>query len=141
VAALVYATQQNIADRYGNDRLLLLADRDGDGIVDTNIVNDALADARATTDSYLHERYQLPLSQVPAIVVRINVDLAMYYMANNESLLSDLITQRKVDALNDLTKIAAGKIKLDVPSPPTVGGGVTLQTSPRIFGRDKASNW
>lgn len=141
MAVLVYASQQDISDRYGADRLLLLADRDGDGIVDINVVADALADARATTDSYLHERYALPLAQVPSIVTRINVDLAVYYLANNESLLSDLVTQRKVDAISDLNKIATGKIKLDVPSPPTVGGGVTLETSPRIFGRDKVRNW
>ncbi len=132
-----YIAQSDIEEAIGSDRLLLLADRDGDGTADPDVVAAKIADAAATTDSYLHERYALPLSDVPKILVRINVDLAVYYLASDENLLSDLIMQHKVDAISDLGKIAAGKIKLDVPSPPTVGGGVTLKTQDRVFGRDK----
>lgn len=137
---VTYATQQDITDRYGSDRLLLLAD-DGTGNVDVTKVDNALADARATTDSYLEERYALPLSDAPAIVVRINVDLAVFYLANNETLMSDMIRQRQKDAISDLEKIAKGTIKLDVPSPPTIGGGVTVETNSREFGRSKVRNW
>jgi len=138
--ALVYAAQQDIADRYGNDRLLLLAP-DGQGGVDATTVQQALDDARGTIDSYLEERYKLPLAKVPPIITRIAVDLAVYYMANDETLQTEMVINRQKNAISDLDKIATGKIKLDVPSPATVGGGVTLQTSGRLYGRDKVNNF
>lgn len=140
MAALVYAAQQDMADRYGNDRLLLLAP-DGAGGVDATTVQRSLDDARATIDSYLEERYALPLTKVPAIVARIAVDLAIYYLATDESLQSEMVINRYKSARSDLDAIASGKMKLDVPSPQTVGGGVTLETNGRLFGRDKVKNF
>lgn len=111
-----YCTQQDIVDAYGEDRLLLLADRAGDGAVDAAVVTAAIAQAGATTDTRLAKRgYALPLATVPDILKRINIDLAMYYMAANENLLSEMMTERKKDALADLDKIAAGKIELGLP--------------------------
>lgn len=115
-----YISQQDITDAYGADRLSLLAD-DGTGNLDVAKIDGAIARAEATTDTYIGKRYALPLAAVPDILVRINVDLAVYYLATDESLMSELVDNRKKDAIADLDKIAAGKIELglalaDVPS-------------------------
>lgn len=133
-----YAVQQDIIDRYGEDKLLLLADRAGDGQIDATVVDQALADAGASTDARLSKRgYALPLANVPAILVRINVDLAVYYLASNADVLTELMTARKQDALADLDKIAAGKIDLGLPLAEIPSGQDQAQGDPnapqRVF--------
>lgn len=60
-----YCTQQDLVDRYGEGELLQLADRDVDGVIDAVVIAQAIADADAEIDSYLLDRYSLPLSEVP----------------------------------------------------------------------------
>lgn len=136
---MVYATQQDIIDRYGNAALLVVADRDGSGAVDADVVTKALADASTEIDTYLAARYALPLDAAPAALVQPCVDIAMYRMgiAPGAGGTEEQRT-RYEDAKSVLKDISKGTASLGIESPaPTVGGVVTVSGPRRIFGRDK----
>ena len=65
--------------RMGADCVLAQASL-SDGTLDTDKVNQALADASAEVEGYLAGRYLLPLQNVPEIVVRICCDMAWFYL-------------------------------------------------------------
>ena len=103
-----YATVQDVIDRYGNEQLLLLADRANDGVVDSAAVDTALSDASAEMDAYLAVRYSLPLSSPPALLVRLCVDIAMYRLSVS-SWPPEERRRRFDDALLLLTRLSKGE--------------------------------
>jgi len=134
-----YATQVDIDSRYGSDLLLTIADRDGDGEVDTDAVLLALADADDVIDSHLAERYQLPLATVPPLLVKAAVDIAVYNLA---SLPTDEQRNRYTDALKALKNIATGVQQLGLAPPPSsTGQSATFVGPDRKFGRNKVRTW
>lgn len=133
-----YAAQADIDSRYGSDLLLTIADRDGDGVVDTDAVMLALADADDTINSHLAERYQLPLTTVPSLLVKMAVDLAVYSLA---ALPTDEMRNRYSDAVKALKNIATGVQKLGLVPPPTTAGQSAVLVGPgRMFSRGTVRN-
>ncbi|MDH5185171.1 MAG: DUF1320 domain-containing protein [Gammaproteobacteria bacterium] len=133
-----YATAQDIIDRYGNDQLLLIADRDGDGLVDAAVVDQALADASAEIDAYLATRYELPMAPVPTVLVRVCVDIVMYRLAADADMATEEKRIRFDDVITLLSRISTGKVSLGVVTPPESSNGAVLVNGPgRRFGRDK----
>ncbi|WP_424682921.1 gp436 family protein [Frateuria sp. YIM B11624] len=134
-----YAIQADIDSRYGSNLLLTIADRDGDGVVDTDAVLLALADADDVINSHLAERYQLPLATVPPLLVKAAVDLAVYNLAE---LPTDEMRNRYNDALKALKNIATGVQQLGLAPPPsTTGQAATFVGPDRKFGRNQVRNW
>ena len=134
-----YAAQTDIDGRYGTDLLLTIADRNGDGIVDSDAVLLALADADDLIDSHLAERYQLPLAVVPPMLVKIAVDLTIYYLA---VLPTDEQRDRYKEAMSALKNIATGVQQLDLAPPPSTSGQQATFVGPdRMFGRGKVRGW
>lgn len=133
----MYITQQQIIDRYGENALLDLADRDNDGIVDVDVVAEAIADASAFIDSYLAKRYELPLATVPAPLTRICGDITLYILSGDGTV-TDEKRKRYEDATKFLAALAKGEASLgaglEQGSSNSVGQ-VELDSSPRIFTR------
>ena len=83
----MYATAQDIIDRYTLNELIIAADFDGDGEYDAVPVASALTDASVEIDSWLGHCYDLPLAtpltgkftQLTAICV----DIAVYRLGFN----------------------------------------------------------
>jgi phage gp36-like protein len=123
-----YATLQNLEDRNGEANVLLVADRDGDGSVDTEAVNNALSDSTEEIDSYVGVKYDLPLVSVPPILERICCDITMYRLAYDASSLTEEIRQRYDDALAWLKKLAEGKVTLGLDDEPE-SVSMNVQTS------------
>jgi phage gp36-like protein len=132
-----YATQQNLVDRFGEAEIKQIADRDGDGAIDAGVVAKALADAEAEIDSYIGNVYQLPLASVPARVVDLAQDLALYKLyASNPP---EDVVRRYRDAIRFLEAVSAGKAVLpglDGAPPPSAGAGVAVSAPERVFTRD-----
>ncbi len=136
---MAYATQQDVIDRYGEEELLTASDRDNDGNIDTVAVSRALDDASAEIDSYLVERYTLPLAApVPARLVEICGAIAVYKLSNASGPNTEEKRLRYEDALKWLSKVALGEVGLgdagaegsaDTPS-------VSMTAQPRLFTRD-----
>ncbi|CAA0111641.1 Uncharacterised protein [BD1-7 clade bacterium] len=131
-----YASIDDITDRYRENELLVLFGDDG---IDTSRVNRALADATAEIDSHLAMRYDLPLAIVPAVLVRICVEITVYRLSVDEAA-SDDRRQRYDDAVRQLKAIANGATSLGLAQADTdasAGGNDTVEliSEPRAFSR------
>lgn len=134
----MYATEQDIIDTYGNDALVVAADRDSDGVADPGVVDEALNQATAEMDSYIGKKYDLPLPSVPAVLVPKCVDLALYRLSLGANAMTEEIAERHKQAIAWLRDVARGMVTLGLPdSPPSAGGGVHVEGNPRQFSRDK----
>lgn len=106
-----YATQAALEERFGTAELAELTDRVNGEVIDTTVVTRALSDAQAEIDGYLAGRYQLPLATVPEILVRLNCDMARYYLHAEGA--TETVRDRYTDAVRLLRAIGSGDVKLD----------------------------
>ncbi|NDV20924.1 DUF1320 domain-containing protein [Pseudodesulfovibrio sp. JC047] len=138
---MAYATTQDIIDRYGEDQLLILADRDGDGLADEQVTGRAIADADSEIDLHLSKLYDLPLAAVPSVLVQVAVDIAIYRMCNSDALVTEEIRRRYEDARSILRRIAKGEVQLGLPelekSSGTASSPAIVNGPPRVFGRKR----
>ena len=76
----MYATVQQMTDRFGANLLVALTDRAAvaTGLIDGAIVEKALNDASEVIDGYLASKYVLPLATTPGIVADLCQSIAIY---------------------------------------------------------------
>lgn len=103
---MAYATRSDIEAIYGAGFLqtLVAADLDFDAAVTR-----ACAASSAEIDSYLGQRYTLPLSVSPEIVRTWCVDIACWRLAGTITSMSEETRKRAERALGILKDVAAGK--------------------------------
>lgn len=137
---MAYLTPAELATRYGQDRLIDLTDRDGDGLADDPMINQALADASAEIDGYLAARYALPLPMVPAILARIAGDIAIYRLLSLRRL-GDIEDARRryEDVRRLLEAISRGTVSLGLPVEQRPGLSLAAAKSgpSPVFGADE----
>lgn len=135
----MYATYQDIIDRYGLEAVLIATDSDFDGEPDQNTIDRALVDAADEISSYIGKRYSLPLPQVPTVLTRVAVDIA-FYRLSPESAHTEEKRQRYTDSIKWLVMVAKGSVSLglesnsDSDSSP-VAQEVEIDSQPRLFNR------
>jgi phage gp36-like protein len=109
-----YATLDDMISRYPNRDLVQLTNDDPTSTViqDATILQ-AISDASAEIDGYIGGRFELPLTEPPAILSRLATDIAMYRLQSLRPIhdLADA-RQRYVDAIAALGKIATGELGL-----------------------------
>ena len=145
---MAYATQADIEAIYSLNALYV-ADRDGDGNVDSAAVDRALSSASDEIDSYLATRYPVPLAEVPGIVTQYAVDVALYRLALSAEVLTEELRRRYEDTIAALKRIAKGEQALVLPVDPGESGeelGTNSSDGPtpiiaggpeRLFSRDQ----
>ena len=117
--------------------LLALADRDGDDVVDTAVIDSALADASTEIDSYISRRYDVPVSGSSAQLKKLTCDIARWHLytdAPHERV--EAAYKRAVEWLKD---VSAGRANLDVAgTEPDSGtaGSAEIQSAERVFSHD-----
>lgn len=121
-----YASLADLVARFGEMEIIQLTDRIGAGQIDTDVLDQAIADADAVIDGYIATRVTLPLSPVPSILVGYGCDLT------RERLYRDApadhpVVRRGNEARKFLAQVAAGNILLGVQSGlSTPAGGVQM---------------
>lgn len=137
---MAYAALDDIRDRWGEDMLFALAPANPDGPeppasgLDEAAIATALADAAAEIDLALRGRYGLPLSEIPPVLVRLCVDIAVAMLPRDAAADGDIIQARAKSARKLLESIARGTLRLDVAeSKPTGSGGVGFRAAPSPF--------
>lgn len=122
---MTYATQDQLADRFGAGFLVQLTDRGeiATGVVDVAVIDRALADTDAMIDGYLAGRYALPMAATPPLIADLAQVIAIYKL--HVYLPNEKISADYQDALKQLREIAAGTIKLDVAGAEPAGTGGT----------------
>lgn len=64
--------------RLKESELIAITDRSAAGIIDDDVLNQAIDDAESEVDSYLEQRYQTPVSPSPGILSERCVDITRY---------------------------------------------------------------
>lgn len=75
-------TRQDLIDRFGEDELVVLTDREGRGVIDDEVLNHAIEDAEAETAAYI-QAAGLVLPSPPKVLVIKVCDIARYYLHDN----------------------------------------------------------
>lgn len=114
----MYCTLADILGRIPEIRLIELTDSvspNPQGSVQEPVVDLAIQDADAEIDSYLGQRYALPLGVVPKVINKISIDLTIYalYLGRVERM-PDGIESRRKSALALLQMIIDGKMTLGI---------------------------
>jgi len=138
---MAYCTHDDLVKRVGADDLARLADHDGDGMADSEVVARAVNDADALIDSYLRVRFDVPVSaggEVPDVLRTRAVNLALYFLHLGRDSVTEDVRRQYEDDVAWLREAAAGHVSLGVdPSPEESQEaiGVRYQSRPRVFGR------
>jgi len=109
-----YTTLAKLTARFGQRMLLQLTDRATPpaGVVDTAIVDQAIADTDGVIDGYLAGRYQLPLADVPPQLADLALTIAIYKLHPFEP--DPKIRSDYEQALKTLREIASGVFRLPI---------------------------
>lgn len=138
-----YATEQDLVERAGETEILEVADRDGDGVADPDVIAAALATADRTINAYLAVKFAMPLSSTPEIVVAWAVSIGRYTLHRDGA--PDHVVRDWKNALSELKDAAAGR--LAIPGldgvAPTEGkaGATTAEGSAPVFTRDNLAGF
>lgn len=126
---MTYAARADMEDRYG---ITEISQRES--MLPAGALDRALADADAEIESYVGGRYTVPLSPVPASVVRLACSIARYH------LLGDAVTERSRNDYQDarafLRDVQAGRAQLESAAPlasAAPANTVSIETRERIF--------
>lgn len=139
---MAYCTKSDILNQVEEEILIALTDDGELGSVDDDVVVRAIADADSTIDAYCQGRYTVPLSSAPAKIRQISVDISIYNLfSRRDDTAPETRKDRHKEALRFLEKVAEGKIELGsaTPAPSTTGNTVEIESSDRVFSRDKMS--
>ena len=135
----MYATQSDIENRLDPKHLVELADDDGDGVADSEVLEAAVTDADGLIDSHLASRYKVPFATPPALVRKISADLAIatLFSRRRESA-SPLHRSRAGIAMELLSALASGQILLSEAEAGAVKNAPesTTRQSDKTFSRD-----
>ena len=139
---MTYITQAQMTDRFGEQMLIALTDRGTDalGVVDTAVVDRALADTDALIDGYLARRYALPLTVAQPMLVDVAGALAIYKLHLYEA--PPKIEADFKEAIRTLVGISNGTITLTaagVEAPSTGTTGVQITDRERPFTEENLS--
>jgi len=125
---MAYCTEDDIKKQLPENKLIELTDDDGDGVVDTGVVDKAIADADAEIDTYLSGRYTVPLSPAPAIVNKVSVDISIWNLFSRRQVADEVAKERYRAAVDLLKLIAKGDVSLGIVPEPA-GGEQQIKTS------------
>jgi phage gp36-like protein len=134
----VYITANDLTDAYGADEVASLADRDGDGVADEPVLADVCVAASAEADSYLAQRYAVPvpldahLRGVVLAIARWKLEPAHAVQAGNGP------SKAAIDYRNAiawLDRVARGVVVLfaATPASPTSSPSIRASAPPPVF--------
>lgn len=110
------------------------------------LIAEAIADADAEINGYLHKLYNLPFSNTPKILKKFSKDIATYNLVSrigiDESDREKTYLNRYHAAIKFLTSVASGTIELGVISTKEKAKtGFKIKSSKRLFSRSSMDRW
>ncbi len=130
---MAYATLADIVARAGDEEVLQVADRDEDGVADSDVIAAAIETAESEINGYISARYRLPLTQIPELVRSWTVSIARYHLHRDGA--PEHVVRDWKSAMDGLKDVARSLISLPITdggdAPADDAGRVTLVQSPR----------
>jgi phage gp36-like protein len=115
---MAYSTETDITNQIDEAVLVELTDDEAIGVVDSDRVTRAIADADEEIDGYVGSRHTVPLDPVPAVVRKLSVDIAIYNLYARRVDEVPPVRQKRYDgAIRLLEQIAKGTISLGADDP------------------------
>ena len=135
---MAYCTTADLENALPTDELIRLTDDAGSGAVDSGKLTEAIDDGAAEIDGYLAGRYEVPISTAPQILVKVNRDLAIYYLYGRvKQNMPELWKERYENAIRLLTKVGEGKLTLGIQPPPDAAGEGNYEGGAQVTVRTK----
>lgn len=139
-------TQQMIEDRVGAAELVRLSDDAGTGLVNLDVMAQAVSEGEGEILNNIAQRYRLPLAMSDsntAAVVRTKLLDAIVYrlIMHRDRRVEDTIETAYRDAIKWSEAIATGRLGLhgetQLPASPAGGGGMMIAGStPKVISRE-----
>ncbi|MGL4938434.1 gp436 family protein [Shewanella sp.] len=137
---MTYATIDDLVMRFGAQELEQLAPGLSPGSINDALVQAAIMDACAEIDSYIGQRYTLPLANTPEIMVGVTCDLARFRLYAVNPI--EEVTERYNQRIAFLRDVSAGKAGIPVPAVQDGGGFIAAINTPgRLFTRETLSDY
>ena len=139
-----YAALDDLIERAGASEISEVADRDGDGVPDADVIGAALTTADTTIASYLAVRYAVPLATVPDVVRKWAVAIARYNLHRDGA--PDHVVRDYKDALAELKDAGAGRLLLPdasgvQPTATPEAGAVHVSSAAPVFDDRGLDGW
>ncbi|WP_143869883.1 gp436 family protein [Catenovulum sediminis] len=138
----MYATLVDMVARFGEDELILLAQRDDSSVEFDEVVNQALQDATAEINGYIAGRYTLPLAQTPEVLKRNCCDIARYLLSDDRA--PEQVEKRYQATIQFLRSVGKGELSLGLsnnqPSE-NVGTVAVIMSDGHTFSRQKSKGF
>lgn len=109
----MYCTEADLIARFGDSELVELTDFAHQGVIDSSLVATAISDASNEIDTYLSGRYDLPLTEAPAVLVAVSVDMARYYLYGTG--VPEYVSERYKARIEYLGRVSRGMASLPLP--------------------------
>ena len=133
---MAYITKDDLEKRLSSEYLLMIADDDQDGVLDEQVIDEAISQAQSEVDTYIGTRYEVPILDPPQVVKKLTADLAIYYLHMRKDNMPEPVQKLYDGALKLLTLIAQGKVTLGVSEQveQTSGSAIMIKARDRLFG-------
>jgi phage gp36-like protein len=126
---VAYATESDLITKFGETEIDDLIDQES-----PNKLQDALDDAESEVNSYLAQRYTVPLSTVPNTIKSACCDIARYRLYSHNA--TEEVNQRYKDRIAWLKLLSKGELSIGVAeqsSKKSLKAITTTGGSSRIF--------
>jgi len=115
---MAYAAKADLERAAGGaEELIKLTDHDGDGAVDSVVLDASIEDAESKVDSYLGKRYAT-LETTPPAVRRVTAEIAVYQLMFDRGVMTSAMQTRHDQAMEYLRDCASGLVKPGGDPPP-----------------------
>ncbi|GAB6968396.1 DUF1320 family protein [Komagataeibacter kakiaceti JCM 25156] len=111
-----YAQLADMREAFGDEELILVTTPEGQPreTIDTSRVNTELVTASAEIDSYLRQRYQMPINGTDPMIARVCCDIARWRLWNrSDAEPSNAVRGGYKDAIAWLKSVNVGSVTLD----------------------------
>ena len=137
-----YIAETDLDEYISEKSLIQLTDDGRTGAVDSDITAECIAGAEDEVNGYLSGLYTVPITgTVPGLVTEASVVLACRRLYVRRGSIPAAFQTQVEDTMSLLTKIAEGKIQLDIPGPTADFGSVEVTTVARVHKRSEWSGW
>jgi phage gp36-like protein len=131
---MAYATQTDVEGAAGGkEKLVQLTDVKGTGQVDTTSVTAAIAEAQSFVNSYLENRYAVPVddAEVSEVIRHVVAREAVYILKERREALTGPDQERHAERIRWLEDVRRGNISPGLDPRPQKSGHVVPETGDR----------
>jgi phage gp36-like protein len=138
---MLYCSLQGLIDRFSEQELIQLTDRDSLGVINEDVLNRAIEDASTEMDAYL-SRFNYSVDTLPMSLKPLACNIARYYLYDDAP--TDVVVKRYDNAIKFLKAVHAGQISI---GPTSEGAQVAtsdlpeIQSNEPVFGRNNSSSF